>query len=468
MKRAIIILVIVIALGVGGYYGYQAWQKAKTTAAAEAFQTAPVTRGQLTVVVGATGTVRANQSGVVGWSTTGRIGKINVSTGDVVKAGQTLAELDPKSLSQAVILAQADLVTAKRNLSDLQDSDVARAKAQQALVTAQKELDDATTDRESLKYARASQDTKDAAHANLVLAQNEVDKAQDFYDQVKNRPESDELRAQALSALANAKKKRDTNQANYNWLVSGPDQADIDAADARIEVAKASLADAQREADRLANGVDPDDVRAAEARVASIEVTLDQVNIEAPFPGTITKSRSKLGDEVAPGSVSFRIDDLSHLLIDVQVTEVDINRVKVGQAATFTFDAIQGNVYNGKVVDVARVGTPSSGGVNFTVTIELMDADEQVFPGMTAAVNVVTDQLEDVLLVPNRAVRLRNGKLVVFLLKDGVPQPVEITLGLRSDLNSQVLSGVSVGDGLVLNPPSEIQTGGPGSGRPTN
>jgi len=463
MRRAIIILVIVIALGVAGYFGFQAWQKNRAAAAGN-FQTAQVTRGGLTALVGATGTVRANQSGVVSWTTSGRIGKLNVGTGDLVTAGQVLAELDPKSLSQAVILAQADLVTARRNLNDLQNSDVARAKAQQALVAAQKELDDAVTKRASLQYKRASNDTIDAAHANLVLAQNEVDKAQDFYDQVKNRPETDELRAQALSALANAKKKRDTNQANYNWLVSGPDQADIDAADARVEVAKASLADAQREVDRLSNGVDPDDLRAAEARVTAIEATLDMVNMEAPFAGTITEARSKVGDEVTPGSVSFRIDDFSHLLVDVQITEVDINRIKVGQNATLTFDAIQSKTYNGKVVEVARVGTSAAGVVNFTVTIELTDADDQVYPGMTAAVNIVTDQLADVLLVPNRAVRLRDGKRVVYLLQNGVPTPVEITLGLTSDTSSQLLSGAKEGDTLVLNPPLEFQAGGPPPG----
>ncbi|HMN60012.1 MAG TPA: efflux RND transporter periplasmic adaptor subunit [Anaerolinea sp.] len=463
MKRAIIILVIVIALGVAGYFGYQAWQK-NQAAAAGSFQTAQVTRGGLTALVGATGTVRANQSGVVSWTTSGRIGKLNVGTGDLVSAGQVLAELDPKSLSQAVILAQADLVTARRNLSDLQNSDVARARAQQALVAAQKELDDATTDRASLNYKRASNDTIDAAHANLGLAQNEVDKAQEFFDQVKNRPETDELRAQALSALANAKKKRDTNQANYNWLVSGPDQVDIDTADARVEVAKASLADAQREVDRLSNGVDPEDIRAAEARVTAIEATLDMVNMEAPFAGTITEARSKLGDEVAPGSVTFRIDDLSHLLVDVQVTEVDINRIKVGQDATLTFDAIQSKTYNGKVVEVARVGVSAAGVVNFTVTIELTDADDQVYPGMTAAVNIVTNQLEDVLLVPNRAVRLRDGKRVVYLLQNGVPTPVEITLGLTSDQSSELLGGAKEGDTLVLNPPLEFQAGGPPPG----
>lgn len=459
MKRAIPILLVVIILAVGGYFGYQAWQRAQA-AAVGSYQTAQVTRGTLTAIVGATGTVRANQSGVLSWQASGRIGTILVKTGDVVTAGQLLAELDPKSLPQSIILARADLVTAKRNLESLQDSDVARAQAQQVLVAAQKELDDATTDRESLKYSRVSDDTKEVARANLALAQEEVDNAQDFYDQVKNRPESDQLRAQALSALATAKQNRDRNQANLNWMESGPDSLDIAEADARVELAQASLADAEREWERLKNGVDPQDIEAAQARVTAIEATIDQVNLEAPFSGTITEARSKTGDEVAPGTISYRVDDLSHLLVDVQVTEVDINRILIGQDASLTFDAIQGQAYTGKVVEVAQVGQNVQGVVNFNVTIELTDADERVRPAMTAAVNLVTDTLEDTLLVPNRAVRLREGKRIVYLLTNGIPTPTEITLGLTSDTFSEAVDGVAQGDVLVLNPPVEFQAGG--------
>ena len=465
MKRAIPILLIVIVLAVGGYFGYQAWQRAQA-AAAGSFQTAQVTRGTLTAIVGATGTVRANQSGVLTWQASGRIGTILVKTGDKVTAGKVLAELDPLSLPQSIILARADLVTAKRNLESLQDSDVARAQAQQVLVAAQKELDDATTDRESLKYSRVTDDTKEVARANLALAQEEVDKAQDFYDQVKDRPESDQLRAQALSALANAKQDRDRKQANLNWMESGPDSLDIAEADARVELAQASLADAEREWERLKNGVDPQDIEAAQARVTAIEAIIDQVNLEAPFSGTVTESRSKIGDEVAPGTISFRVDDLSHLLVDVQVTEVDINRITIGQDASLTFDAIQGQTYTGKVVEVAQVGENVQGVVNFNVTIELTDADARVRPAMTAAVNLVTDTLENALLVPNRAVRLREGKRIVYLLTNGIPTQTEITLGLTSDTFSQVVDGVSQGDVLVLNPPVEFQAGGgpPGGG----
>jgi len=173
----------------------------------------------------------------------------------------------------------------------------------------------------------------------------------------------------------------------------------------------------------------------------------------------VTEVRSKPGDEVTPGAISFRIDDLSHLLVDVQVTEVDINRISVGQKARLTFDAIQGKEYEGQVTEVGQVGTNVQGVVNFTVTVELLTSDSQVRPGMTAAVNLVTDELKDVVLVPNRAVRLRNGKRVVYLLKNGLPEVTEIRLGSTSDQYSQVLEGVKPGDVLVLNPPTEFQAG---------
>jgi HlyD family secretion protein len=144
---------------------------------------------------------------------------------------------------------------------------------------------------------------------------------------------------------------------------------------------------------------------------------------------------------------------------------VDINRVKVGQPAMLTFDAISGKEYNGKVTDVSSFGAPSNGVVNFSVTVELTDADAQVRPGMTAAVNMTVEQLTNVLLVPNRAVRLQNGKQVVYILENGQPKAVEITLGASADTNTQILSGqVKAGDLVVLNPPTTLTAPGSGGG----
>jgi HlyD family secretion protein len=183
--------------------------------------------------------------------------------------------------------------------------------------------------------------------------------------------------------------------------------------------------------------------------------------LKAPFNATVTDVSVKPGDQVIPGATAFRLDDLSHLLVDVQVSEVDINRVKPGQQVTLTFDAIQDKEYQGIVGLVDRVGRTVQGVTEFTVTVELVNADENVRPGMTSAVNFVVEQIEDVLMVPNRAVRTRDGKRVVYILDNDVTTPVEITLGSSSDTMSQVLRGdLKEGDLIVLNPPTEFESNG--------
>jgi HlyD family secretion protein len=175
-----------------------------------------------------------------------------------------------------------------------------------------------------------------------------------------------------------------------------------------------------------------------------------------------------VGDQVSPGTKAFRIDDLSQMKVDVQVSEVDINSVQVGQPVTLTFDAIAGKGYNGKVVEMAQVGNPVQGAVNFTVTVVLTDSDQSVKPGMTAAVTIMVKQVNNVLLVPNRAVRLVNDQRVVYVLNNGQPQEVNVTLGASSDTMSEVVSsGLKVGDLIILNPPSTLFTnpnGGPPGG----
>jgi HlyD family secretion protein len=469
MKRAIVIVIVVAVLGAGAFFGYQRYTAAQAAQASQ-FQTVQVDRGNLTASIGGTGIVKANQTTLLTWQLTGRVADVQAAVGDPIEAGQVLALLDEKTLPQAVILARADLVTARRNLDQLLNSEVARAQANQNLVLAQKEYDDALTKRESKNYSRATTATIDEARAALVVAEEGVKRATELYDRVDDRPEDDAVRAEAFSQVAGARRNRDRALANLNWMLGRPDDLELAEADARVQLAEATLNDAQREWDRLQNGADPDDVEAARARIAALEATIDQLMIEAPFGGTITEVSIKPGDQVAPGSPAFRLDDLSRLLVDVQITEVDINRIRVGQPAVMSFDAILDKDYAGSVIEVARVGIANQGVVNFTITIELEDFDGAVRPGMTAAVNIITDTLNDVVLVPNRAVRLRDGQRVVYVLRNGVPEIVEIELGLTSDTLSELVGGdVSVGDLLVLNPPVQFQPGGgPPGGRGFN
>lgn len=453
MKKFLLVVLVITVLG-GAAFFYFNGQAVKAQTSSN-YQTQKLVQGDLTATVGATGTVRTNQTTTVNWQIGGRIGKIMVKEGDQVTKDQVLAELDPASLPQNIILAKSDLVTAQRNLDNLQKSGTSRTQAQKALADAQKALQDAKNDRYGKNLARVSKTTIDQKSADLVIAKDRLERAKDTYEKFETKPEDDVNRANAFSALASAQAKVD--QINYDlaWLLSLPDTTEVAQADAAVAVAEAKLADAQREWDRLKNGTDPQDILAAQAKVESIQATLAQNQIKAPINGTVTDIKSMIGDQVNAGTISFRIDDLTRYLVDVSITEVDINRIKVGQSVKLTFDAITGKEYQGKVVDVSSFGTSTSGVVNFLVTVELSNPDKDVRAGMTAAVNLTVEQLTNVLLVPNRAVRLQDGKRIVYILEAGQLKTVEITLGASAEQTTQILNGdLKAGDEVVLNPPS--------------
>jgi HlyD family secretion protein len=438
----------------------------KQNAASASVQTQVLEKGDLLAIVGATGSVRANQTTTLSWQTNGRVAAVSMTVGDLVAAGQTLAELAETSLPQNVILAKAELVNAQRTLDNLVSSNANQAQAQLNLANAQQAYNNALWNRQVSNTSRVvNQDQVDAARAAVTLAHDKVDKAEENYNRFTEYADDDPLKAGALSNLANARIALENAQKTLNYYTGSPNTQEVSISEGKIAVAKATLEDAQREWDRLKDGPDPDDIAAAHARIASIQATIDLARITVPFDGTLTDVKNLPGDQVNAGSVAFRIDDLSRMLVDVMVPEVDINSIKVGQEVDLVFDAISNRAYTGKVVEVARVGTTSAGVVNFEVTIEILDPDEQVLPGMTAAVNIVISNLQDILLIPNRAVRLVDGKRLIYLMKNGVQTAVEVEIGASSDTMSEYISGdVKAGDVIILNP--TIDFSGFSSGRP--
>lgn len=462
MKRKTILIIAGAAVVlIGGFLFIQS--KRAQANMTSLFQTEQVKRGDLIAIVGATGTVHAEQSAALTWQTSGTIENVNVKVGDLVKEDELLAELKSSSLPQTVLSSIAELPAAQRELDNMNDSDTTRANAQLTLAKAQTAYQDALEDRTSLDYGRASQNTLDGLRADYVLAQDSVDQAEEMFGFFEDREADDPQRAQALTALVNARKLRDRALYNLNYALGKPDPEEIAEADAKLVVAKAALDDAQREWERLKDGVDPDDLSAAEARVNSIKSTIDMAKIKSPFSGTVTEIKAVEGNQVSPGAEAVRVDSLNRLIVDLAIPEVDITRVEIGQEATLTFDALPDKEYKGVVSDVARAGTVKSDAVDFTVSVMLDDPDEDIRPGLTAAVNIVVSKLENQLLIPNRAVRIRDGKRVVFVQRTGVPMPeaVEITILASSDLSSSIKEDkVKVGDLVVLNPPAEPQGGG--------
>jgi HlyD family secretion protein len=376
------------------------------------YQTEPAQRGDLTATVGATGSVRASQSATLNWQNSGTVDKVNVKVGDQVKKGDVLATLVQTSLPQSVILAQSDLVTAQKSLDDLLHSDTDRANAWIALRSAQ----DA--------YKKAN-DYRNSLNGKIWISRI-------YFKYVG------------------------PHQFGFiKWTRGNADPKTITDADADLALKNAQVDDAQRTYDRLKGGPNTDDLSAAQAKVDAAQATLNTSKIIAPFDGTITQSNPLPGDQATSGNLAFRVDDLSNLLIDVQVSEVDINSIVLDQPVTLTLDAIAGKTYHGQVTEVSQAGDVSSGAVNFTVTAQLTDGDALVKPGMTAAVNIVTNQVKGQILIPNRAVRLVDGSQVVYILKNSVPQQVKVKLGASSDTLSVVTSGdLKEGDLVILNPPS--------------
>jgi len=152
------------------------------------------------------------------------------------------------------------------------------------------------------------------------------------------------------------------------------------------------------------------------------------------------------------------------MLVDVDVSEVDINRVAIGQSAVMTFDAAPEKEYQGEVIEIAMAGNSTQGAVNFRVTVVLEEPDGSVLPGMTAGVNITVTELDNVLLISNRAVRIQDGKRVIYIIEEGRLTQSEISLGASSESVSELLNEELEGARIVLNPPSNFfgdNDGGP-------
>jgi HlyD family secretion protein len=506
----IILLILVFV----GYRMLSGIQEARASLAN--VQTATIERGTLMARVGASGTVRSLQSAQVAWQANGQVGKVEISLGEQVEADQLLATLDPATLSQAILQAQVDLINAQEALDNLYKVDTLRlAQAKTDLEEAEKALDDllnpsaeaiaqaelavvdAREEVKTMQYrlnslinGRGNQQLISEARAKYLLAQNHVDDVQAAYESTPGDPEVDAHKALALSNLAAAERDRDRALGSLNWYLGEPSEEEmaegennLALAEARLVNAEKALADlqspsqtdltlaqarvedAEQALDSLMNGPSENDILIAETRLTQAEAALNQAQLVAPFTGIVTEIQALPGDLVSPGTPAFRIDDLSTLLVDLSVSELDINQVHPGQKVTLAFDSIIGQEYNGTVVEVASFGEILQGVVNFNVTVEVTDADQQVRPGMTAAVEITISELSDVLLVPNRAVRSIDGERVVYVMKDGVPEAVPLTLGKSSDLMSEVLGGdVKEGDQVVLNPQASIMQFGPNGG----
>ncbi len=426
-KFFIWIMMVMIVSG-GGYL----WWRLRHTGAPP-YQTVRVERGDLSVLVSGDGVVESRQSATLFWQISGVVEEVNVRIGDRVRKGDVLGTLEKSSLPQNVLLAEADLQSAQRQLEELLQSNTP---AVQAWIALQK-------------------------------AQDAYDQAKRYYDSLFHPYSYEILQWRRVTFTIPGPVPQTITQTVPTFKTVKIQEADEETkADAKadLDLKAAQLEDARRAYERLKEGPDAVQLALLRARIAAAQATLDLARLLAPFDGIITQVEILPGDPVTPGKLAFRLDDLSHLYVRVNLSELDINAVQVGQRVTIKLDGVPGKEYHGVVVETGKVGITVGQSIYFPIKVEFTDADEQVRVGMSATVDVLVRQISDALLVPNRAVRLVDGRYTVYLLKQNQLQPLEIRLGPSGETMSVLLSeNLKEGDLLVLNPPLAPR---PGQGPP--
>jgi macrolide-specific efflux system membrane fusion protein len=160
-----------------------------------------------------------------------------------------------------------------------------------------------------------------------------------------------------------------------------------------------------------------------------------------------------------PGTVSggsggfITLTDVSTLQVEARFAEADATRIRPGQVATITFDALGGREVSGNVVSVDSLETVENNVVTYNVTLLLARTEEGIKPGMTASVDVVVAERKGVLRLPTSAVSPREGVATVTVLEpDGETKTRTVRTGLKGDDDIEILDGLREGDRVVLQP----------------
>ncbi len=501
MKRAVfivLILAVVVGVSVAGYQFLV--PKPYSIVEDPDVEVVQIRRDTILATINATGRIEPEAEVQVNFETTGVVAEVLVERGQRVTAGTVLARLETDELELAVKRARADLARAQAQLEQLYRPALAEevASAQAAVASAQANLDrvlagpsqeDVASARAAVESAQAnldrvlagpSQDEITAAAANLRRAEIALKQAQWAYDQVAYLGEVGAMPQAAQ--LEQATIDYEAALASYNLAVQGPTEADVAAArsqlaqaqaslakllegptEADVAAARSQLAQAQANLARLLEGPTEADVAAAQAAVDVAQTGLEQAELNlakaslvAPIDGVVTEINVKRGER-PPGLAAVVLADMSVYHINVEVDEIDISRVALGQSVVITIDAIPDEEFAGHVADISPgpIRGTSSGIVAYEVTIALDSDDSRLLPGLTADATIETDRLENVVVVPNRAVSIDrgSGKPVAYVEKvdeQGNPVRVEIELGLRNETMSQVLAGLDEGDQIVI------------------
>lgn len=347
-------------------------------------------------IVSATGVVVPEQWARLSMTGSGVVTEVAVEEDEMVSLGETLVRLEgQETLEAAISAANFELASAEHALEALyKDTELLAAQAHQAMIIAQQEVEDAEQYLVNLQSPAPKVDI-DQAKANLLLAKIRLDDTREDFEPYEKKPESNKTRAALFSQLAEAQKLYDGTVRRLNNLSGEASELDIAEAEADLLLAQEQLAVAERDYEIYKNGPDPDDVKLAEERVQNAEVqlnatvkALDDLELNAPFDGTVSELFVKESEWIAPGQPILLLADLENLRVETtDLNEIDVARIEIGDTAIVNFDALPDVVVEGKVIRVAQKAAEGSG-VNYTVVVLLDEIPEKLRWGMTAFVDV--------------------------------------------------------------------------------
>lgn len=440
-KNRIIIgvIIIVILLALAAFWYYQ--QTIASSAASVRVQTATVQRGSLVATVSAAGNILTPEEALTGFLSSGRVAKVHVQVGSSVKKGQPLMELDTTDLEFALKTAKTNLASAQASLEQT------KANLQFALRNAQSSLASSTAALEAAKNKNAQSSNQIiVAKAQLDKATIALEQAQGAYNRIAWRGDVG-LTTQAAE-LRNATIEYQSALANYNMTLATINDSALKSAQAAFDKDQVALEQAQKNMDTQ--------LRTAQANVDKDQVALEQAqrNVDrarllAPFDGVVSVVNFSVGDSSGTGTAVIVVD-LTTLQVRVNIAEVDIAKVKLGQSAQITLDALPGKTYNAKITAIGPVATITQGVVNYPVTAVVSNNDNAIKPGMTANLAITVEQRDNVLLIPARAIRTQGNQKTVTVLHKGLSITVPVTVGLTNDQSAEITGGLIEGDQVII------------------
>ena len=460
----VFVLSLLVSIGIL-YVRFQNTQAEAEQSAVRVEDETIVTKSDLTVTVSATGAITPNQQLPLAFDFSAPVKEIMVKIGQPVKKGDILARLSAPDLDNAVANAQLALAAQQVSYDALirpaRDVDIAVAEA--ALKAAQAQAGAATlgSDPKQVEIARLqaelsrnqlwqAQLQRDIPAAAAKQAADQAG-ALGFHVDVPQTNPADNVTGSIVQA--------DNGVALADVGVTGAENKPADVA--ALSSAHAQIVAAQTQLDQLKNGptglqlqIAQTQLQIATLAVKQSQMALDRSVLVAPFDGIVAENNLVIG-ETPPQGAAITLIDTSGYYVDVAVDETDIVNVQTGQPVTLRLDALAGIKITARVTRVAVTPIRVGQLVTYTVRVTLDPTDELLRVGMTTTATIIVNQLKNVIALPNRFIRIDSVSQQAYVtVQESNTQfkDVAVTLGVRNETESEIISGLEVGQKVVLVP----------------